>query len=257
MEVLHTIPKWQAYRRSIDLQHSVGAVMTMGCLHAGHEALLRRSIVENDRTVLTIFVNPTQFNREEDLVHYPRTVEADLKLAEALGVSCVFMPQFQDLYPDDFRYQVVETSLSHQLEGEYRPGHFEGVMTIVLKLLQLLRPNRAYFGEKDYQQYELIRGMAEAFFIDTLIVPCPTVREENGLALSSRNTRLTMQGIELAARLNQVLLHAENSLECRKALISLGFEVDYIQDYGSRRYAAVYVEGVRLIDNVELESLKC
>src|SRR5262249_29466052 len=161
-------------------------VPTMGALHEGHLSLVKRSRVENDRTLVSIFVNPTQFDDPADFDAYPRTVKRDLALLEAAGVDFVLLPGAGDMYVDGFRYRVSEPEVSTILEGEHRPGHFGGMLTVVLKLLNIAAAERAYFGEKDWQQLSLVRGMADAFFLPTAIVACPTVRESTGLALSSR-----------------------------------------------------------------------
>lgn len=240
------------------LKGSVGFVPTMGALHAGHAALLARSRKENQHSVLSLFVNPTQFDRAEDLRTYPRTFEADLALAEEQGVDLVFAPEDPKLlYPDNYRTRVTESELSQVLCGKSRPGHFDGVLTVVLKLLQITQAHRAYFGEKDFQQLELVRQMADAFFLSTTIVPCPIVRDVDGLALSSRNVRLTPRGRNLAGQFAKILADSTTPLEhVRQRLLNLGVEIDYLEDRTissrARRFAAVHVDGVRLIDNVPL-----
>jgi pantoate--beta-alanine ligase len=154
------------------------------------------------------------------------------------------------MYADAFRYRVTETELSTILEGAHRPGHFAGMLTVVLKLLNIAAAERAYFGEKDWQQLSLVRGMADAFFLPTAIVPCPTVRESSGLALSSRNARLSAADRERAATLHRVLTTAATSDEAIGQLADAGFAIDYVDDYDGRRLAAVRLHGVRLIDNV-------
>lgn len=248
MDVFKAVSDWQKVRAQ--LSGSLGIVMTMGCLHQGHASLMQRSVAENDRTVLTIFVNPTQFNQQNDFDNYPKTLQSDLDLADSLGVDFVILPTYQQLYPDQYRYRVNESDLSQLMEGQHRPGHFDGMLTVVLKLLLLAKADRAYFGEKDYQQYQLIKGMAEAFFIDTDIVPCPTVREANGLAMSSRNKRLTAQQYKLAQQLNVILRQLETDQGCVAHLQDIGFAVDYVKTHNGRRFAAVSLGEVRLIDNI-------
>jgi pantoate--beta-alanine ligase len=223
----------------------------MGALHAGHEALLARARAENERVVLSIFVNPTQFNDPNDLAKYPRTLEADLALASPY-VDAVLAPPREEFYADEYRYRVTETDLSRQLEGAHRPGHFDGVLTIVLKLLSVVQPTRAYFGEKDWQQLQLVRGMAAAFFLPVEIVACATVREPGGLALSSRNARLSPAGRSHAARFSRALREAPDAPAAAVRLRADGFEVDYVEDVGGVRLGAVRLEGVRLIDNAPL-----
>lgn len=253
MKVFESLAAFRDWRASAAVARpNVGFVATMGALHAGHVALVRRSVAENEQTVASIFVNPTQFDRADDLAKYPRQHEADLALLEAERVDAVLLPQAEELYPDNYRYRVSESEVSKRLCGAYRPGHFDGVLTIVMKLLNIVRPARAYFGEKDYQQLQLIRGMVDAFFMDTVIVPCPTVREHDGLALSSRNQRLDAGERALAPSLSRVLRESPDPTSARAELERLGFDVDYVEDWDGRRLAAAHLGSVRLIDNVPL-----
>ena len=240
--------KWRAQHTD-----SIGLVMTMGCLHAGHAALLRESVKHNDITVLTIFTNPTQFNQTADFESYPQTIDADITLAEACQVDVIFVPSYQDMYPDDYRYRISETQFSQVMEGAHRPGHFEGMLTIVSKMMILVRATRAYFGEKDYQQLQLVRGMTQALFMETEVVGVPTVREPDQLALSSRNTRLRSDQKPIAARFPQILLAAKTAEHATQCLRAEGFDVEYIEEYDGRRLGAVCLGGVRLIDNVVLK----
>ncbi|HEY8266118.1 MAG TPA: pantoate--beta-alanine ligase [Steroidobacteraceae bacterium] len=231
-----------------------GFVPTMGALHEGHLALVRRAKAENARAWASIFVNPSQFNDPGDLARYPRTVEKDLGLLRGAGCDLVFLPRAEEIYGDGYRYRVTESKLSLELEGASRPGHFDGVLTVVLKLLLLTRPERAYFGEKDFQQLQLVEGLVRAFFVDTEIVRCPTVREADGLAMSSRNRLLSPAERARAPALHRLLAQsvAERWLaeDARAALGREGFEVDYVADRDGRRLAAVRLGPVRLIDNV-------
>ena len=253
MKVLKSVAEYREFRRT--LTGSVGFVPTMGALHAGHASLLERSVGENDHTVLSIYLNPTQFNNTGDLDSYPCTLERDLKLACALGTEVVFTPCYDDVYPDGFRYRVEETTFSRELCGAHREGHFTGVLTVVMKLLNIVQPDRAYFGEKDYQQYVLIRDMVEAFYMDVDIVPCATVREADGLALSSRNENLDAAGRARAASINQLIRSPLSDAGVADALARDGFEVDYVASRRGRRFAAASLrcgeKTVRLIDNVE------
>ena len=252
MKVINQITDWRKLRTTPEFSgRSVGFVPTMGALHAGHRALLQRARNENDVVVLSIFVNPTQFNDPADLKKYPRTLEADLALSEGL-VDYVLAPANEDLYPDAYHYRVTENELSLRWEGEHRPGHFDGVLTVVLKLLNLVQANRAYFGEKDWQQLQLVRGMAQAFFIPTEIVPCATERAEDGLALSSRNARLSPAGRAQAAAFPKILRTAPTAESAVPLLRAAGFDVDYVADHQNVRLGAVRLEGVRLIDNVRI-----
>jgi pantoate--beta-alanine ligase len=258
MKVLRSVSEFQTWRRSVAPTATVGFVPTMGALHQGHASLLGRARAENDIVVLSIFVNPTQFNQASDLEKYPRTELADLEIARANDVDAVLMPDDpKEIYVDGYRYQLVETEFSKVLDGVYRPGHFEGVLTVVLKFFGLARANRAYFGEKDYQQLSLIQGMARAFFLETEVIGCPTVREIDGLAMSSRNLRLSQSERALAPKLHATMVGATDLGEARSKLESAGFRVDYLEDRkvpngNRRRFAAAFLGEVRLIDNVPL-----
>lgn len=245
-----SLDQWRRVRRGLPQDVGIGFVPTMGALHDGHAALLERSVRDNDVTVLSVFVNPTQFDRPDDLEHYPRTLDADRSLAESLGADYLLFPRGQEMYPDGYVYKVTESSFSRELEGTHRNGHFDGVLTVVLKLLNLVRPHRAYFGEKDFQQLELVRGMVDAFFLDVEIVGCATVREADGLALSSRNRRLTSEQRDLAGAFPRLLRSANPSDLVVRELERRGFHVDYVDDVRGRRLGAVHLGDVRLIDNV-------
>ncbi len=171
---------------------SIGFVPTMGALHDGHASLIRQARRENDRVVVSVFVNPTQFGPHEDYSRYPRTFPADRRLCASAGADAVYHPSVEQVYPDGFgTYVEPPASLTTVLEGAFRPGHFRGVATVVLKLLETVAPTRAYFGEKDYQQLTVLRRMAQDLDLPSAIVGCPTVREADGLALSSRNVYLS------------------------------------------------------------------
>ena len=252
MKLCTQIAEWRALRASAEWTgQSVGLVPTMGALHAGHLALLQRARAENQRVVLSIFVNPTQFNEPTDLASYPRTLETDLEQARPFA-DVVIAPTADEFYQDHFRYRVIETELSRRWEGVHRPGHFDGVLTIVMKLFNVVQPQRAYFGEKDWQQLQLVRGMVNAFFVPVEIVACPTVREPDGLALSSRNRRLSQLGRAHAMDFPRALRMARDAASAAANLKMHGFEVDYVEDYEGVRLGAVRIDGVRLIDNVRL-----
>jgi len=252
MGVYQDLAAWREARRGPDFAgRSIGLVPTMGALHAGHRALLARARNENDRVVLSIFVNPTQFNDPADLQKYPRSLDADLALAGGLATD-VIVPAAGELYPDDYRFRVTEQDLSRKWEGAHRPGHFDGVLTVVLKLLNLVRPDRSYFGEKDWQQLQLVRGMVQALFLPGEIVACPTVREDNGVALSSRNARLSASGRAWARMFPRILRELPDARAAAAALHEAGFKVDYVTDCDGVRLGAVRIENVRLIDNVRL-----
>jgi pantoate--beta-alanine ligase len=191
------------YRDS--LNQTVGFVPTMGALHDGHISLIKRSIKENDKTIVSIFVNPTQFLEGEDLDSYPRKIEADLKICKLAGVDAVFLPNIADMYEDDELTITAPKIKGFILEGLYRPGHFDGVLQVVLKLLNITSPTKAYFGKKDAQQLFMIQNMVKHLFLDTKIVPCEIVRESDGLALSSRNVYLSQEEREKALSLSKSL----------------------------------------------------
>ncbi len=257
MRTFTTIQSLQEWRKSLPKGKTLGVVPTMGALHLGHASLLETSARENDFTLATIFINPTQFNQSSDFEKYPKTFEADLAMCEKYGADAVFAPKdANEIYPDHFQYRVSEHQFSNELCGEFRPGHFEGVLTVVLKLLNLAKADHAYFGEKDHQQLTLISGMAKAFFLETKIIPCPTVREDSGLALSSRNLRLSAAEKEIAPRLYQVISTILDVIQAKEELTRLGFRVEYLIDKpettGRRRYVAAWLGDVRLIDNVRI-----
>lgn len=251
MQIFESIQAFQAYRHKC--VGTVGFVPTMGNLHLGHQSLLKQAVTENDHSVLSIYVNPTQFDNCNDLNTYPRTLSADLALAEQAGVSAVLIPAQEAVYPDEYTYRVSETQLSQTMEGACRPGHFEGMLTIVLKLLNIVQADRAYFGEKDYQQLLLVKGLCEAFFLRTVIVACQTVREADGLAMSSRNSRLEPHERVLAPFLYRMLCDQSlTDAERVTALEQKGFKVEYLLAAMSRRFVAAQLGRVRLIDNVPL-----
>ena len=252
-QVIKDLNKWNKIRKGeLLIDKTIGLVPTMGALHKGHIALIRKSIRQNDITVVTIFVNPTQFNKKEDLEKYPNQIENDLKILEELKVDFLLNPEYRDIYPDNYKYKVVESNFSQLLCGKFRPGHFDGVLTVVLKLLNIVKANRAYFGEKDYQQLELIKGMVKAFFIATKIISQPTVRTKEGLAFSSRNLRLSDDEKTLAIEFPKLLVSSLSVDKIKSKLKSKGFKVEYIEQINNRRFGAVYLGNVRLIDNVKI-----
>ena len=206
MKIVSTPQDLRTTRKQLD--GDIGFVPTMGALHQGHLSLIKRSIVENKYTIVSIFVNPTQFLPGEDLDAYPRRLEADLKLCRLAGVDVVFTPNSGDMYFFDEPTVCAPQILGYVLEGIKRPGHFDGVLRVVLKLLNLTAPNRAYFGKKDAQQLALIERMVQSFFLDTLIIPCDIVRDEEGLALSSRNAYLSQEERQLALNISKSLKKA-------------------------------------------------
>jgi len=249
MRVWDRLDAWQQRRRL--LEGSIGFVPTMGALHRGHASLVERCRRENDVVVVSIFVNPTQFNDPKDLERYPRTLERDLEMLQTCGVDEVVAPTAAEMYPEGYRLRVVD-SAEPIMESAFRPGFLDGVRTVVMKLLQLMRPDRAYFGEKDYQQLQAIRAMVREFAIPTEIVPCPTLREPSGLAASSRNSLLSDAARRQASAIHRVLISAPDPAAARQALASEGFTVDYVEEHWGRRLAAVFLDGIRLIDNIPI-----
>ena len=213
MEIVHTIDWMKQLSRQARLEGRVsGFVPTMGALHDGHLSLVRAALAECRPVIASIFVNPTQFAVGEDLQKYPRTMETDRQKLEAAGVDTLFAPEAAEIYPPGFRTWVNVDGLSERLEGRSRPGHFRGVTTVVLKLLEIVQPEKAYFGRKDAQQARLVRQMTRDLHLDTEIIVCPIVREADGLALSSRNAYLQQDERRAATVLYRALDAARNSI---------------------------------------------
>jgi pantoate--beta-alanine ligase len=252
MKLCRTNADCHALRNALG-ERTLGLVPTMGALHAGHLSLAQRSQRENAATIVSIFVNPTQFDQADDLDCYPRKTELDLALLQDAAVDAVFVPSCDEIYPDGFHYRISESELSVRLCGAHRPGHFDGMLTVVMKLLNIVQPTRVYFGEKDYQQLLLVRGMTQAFFMDVDVVACPIVREPDGLAMSSRNQNLDTAQRRLAPSLHQVLRESTDTESAQTRLQQLGFDVDYVEDFKGRRLAAVRLGGTRLIDNIVIK----
>ena len=253
--ILQTIEELSEYRRK--LTGRVGFVPTMGALHEGHAELLRNARKQSDHLILSIFINPTQFNDPNDFQRYPQTLEQDQNLAEREKVDAIFLPTYNQLYPDGYFMEVREKKWSKKFCGAHREGHFEGVLTIVLKLFNLVKPHFAFFGEKDFQQLQLIQSMVNDFFLDLKIIGIPTVREKDGLAMSSRNMRLSPSERNLAPLFYKTLIQTPSATVARKKLEELGFQVDYIEDWNDRRLGAVIIGQTRLIDNIQLNVIGC
>ena len=206
MITVHKVSDLQALlARERGLGKSIGLVPTMGALHEGHASLARRSVSENDVTVVSIFLNPTQFNDKTDLEKYPRTLEADCRLLEECGVQVAFAPSVEEVYPEPDTRTFSYPPTDAVMEGAMRPGHFNGVCQIVSKLFSYVEPDRAYFGEKDYQQIAVIRRMVDDLGLKLDIMPCPVVREKSGLAMSSRNTLLSPEEKAIAPNIYRIL----------------------------------------------------
>jgi pantoate--beta-alanine ligase len=211
--LLDTIPAMREWRRSRTGDTCLALVPTMGAFHEGHLSLIRRAVADCDETVVSLFVNPTQFGPGEDFERYPRDPDADVAAASRQGVDVVFAPEPAEMYPDDYATYVQVERLTEGLCGRLRPGHFRGVTTIVLKLLNIVQPHRAYFGEKDYQQLTVIRRMVADVNLDCQIVAMPTVREPDGLAMSSRNAYLSPEQRRAALVLPRSLTKARHLVE--------------------------------------------
>ena len=255
---------------------TVGLVPTMGALHNGHLELVKRCVAENSICVVSVFVNPTQFNDKNDLLHYPRTLDADCRLLESAGCAIAFAPEVEEMYPvEDTRVFNLGT-VAEVMEGKYRPGHFNGVAQIVSKLFDAVQPDRAYFGEKDFKQIAVIRSMVKLLNFPVEIVACPIVREDDGMALSSRNLRLTPQQRKNAVSISQTLFKSRTFAEQHSVAETIDYvvstlnsvpdlEVEYfeivdgntllpVNDWSDSDYIVgcitVYCGEVRLIDNI-------
>ena len=277
MIVVETVDKLRAFLAAARAEgKSVGLVPTMGALHEGHASLVQRSVAENDVTVVSVFVNPTQFNDKGDLERYPRTLDADCALLSSLGANYVFAPSVEEVYPEPDTRVFDFAPLDKVMEGVYRPGHFNGVAQIVSKLFMYVEPDRAYFGEKDFQQLAIIREMVRQLGFKLQVVGCPIVREKDGLALSSRNTLLTPEqritalaiSKTLFASLDYAKLHTltETKQMVEQAIAGTeGLELEYYEvvdgntlqpvvSWDDTDYIVgcitVYCGKVRLIDNI-------
>ena len=229
---------------------SIGLVPTMGALHAGHASLIRRSVSENDITVVSDFVNPTQFNDQNDLLRYPRTFEADCQLVEAIGADYIFYPSVEEMYPEADTRTFCYPPIDSVMEGPRRPGHFNGVCQIVSKLFYAVNPDRAYFGEKDFQQIAVIKAMVADLKIPVTICPCPIVREADGLALSSRNALLSADERNLAVNISKILFASKEFAHAHTVDETLAFVVDSIN-----AHEGLEVEYYEIVDGDSLQKV--
>jgi len=278
MEVFTSVKSLRNYLDQQSLQQrSIGLVPTMGALHEGHISLIERAVQQTDVTVCSIFVNPTQFNNPEDLLKYPRTPEADYAMLEKAGCSAVFAPSVEEMYPEQPLLKINFGTLEIVMEGASRPGHFNGVGIVVSKLFNIVRPHKAYFGQKDLQQVSIIKRLVSDLAFDLELVICPTVRESDGLAMSSRNRRLNNAERNLAPEIYRILTAAKENLLDGKAVEEVtnlaknellaipAYTLDYIEIIdlktlqsvehiglaGSNAICiAVFLGPIRLIDNV-------
>lgn len=278
MNVVSTVKELKALLDSYRSEgKSIALVPTMGALHAGHASLVERAVRENDVTVVSVFVNPTQFNDKNDLKNYPRTLEADCALLERVGASIAFAPSVEEMYPSEDTRQFSFEPLDTVMEGACRPGHFNGVAQIVSKLFYAVEPDVAYFGEKDFQQLAIIREMVRQLALPVEIAGCPIVRESDGLAMSSRNTLLSAEERERALAISRTLFSSldyakEHSLAETKAFVeecidnTAGLDLEYFQivdgnslqeikEWGDSSYVvgciALFCGKIRLIDNIK------
>lgn len=236
MLIIHKISELKSQlQHEREQGHTIGLVPTMGALHDGHASLVKRSVSENDVTVVSIFLNPTQFNDKKDLERYPRTLEADCKLLEECGAQITFAPSVEEIYPEPDTRSFSYPPTDSVMEGAMRPGHFNGVCQIVSKLFDYTNPDRVYLGEKDYQQIAVIKRMVDDLGFKLTIVPCPVIREESGLAMSSRNTLLTDNERAIAANIYKVL----------KKSTTLGINVKQTHDY--------VVEQINAVEGLEVQ----
>ena len=277
MKLLKTVRELQLFLAKKQKNDStIGFVPTMGALHPGHLALVRQAVAENDITVVSIFVNPTQFNDTNDLLHYPRTLEADCRLLHEAGVTMVFAPPVEEIYPEPDTRVFDFGTLATVMEGKFRPGHFNGVAQVVSRLFDIVKPDRAYFGEKDFQQLAIIRAMVKQLHLPVEIISHPIVREADGLAMSSRNARLSPELRKNAAAISRILfesrkkknalsipalkqevidrINAASGLQTEYFELVDGDSLQTVEDWSDSESivacVAVFAGEVRLIDNV-------
>jgi len=279
MLVFAKIKSVQQKIKSLKKGTSIGFVPTMGALHEGHFSLIKQAKTENDVVVVSIFVNPTQFNKEEDLINYPKTIDTDLSLLKSVYCDIVFTPTAEEIYSNKIQSQVFNfDGLEHQMEGKFRNGHFDGVGTIVKRLFEIVTPHKAYFGEKDFQQLQIIKKMVQKNQIPVKVIGCDIFREKDGLAMSSRNARLTKEHREIAPFIYKTLTKAKKEFGTKNALEVVNLvenefkkqpllELEYFeiadeealqpiknkdQKQKYRAFIAVFAGKIRLIDNISL-----
>ena len=279
MKVFKTVELLQKTLLSIGENNSLGFVPTMGALHEGHLSIVKKAKKDNDFVVASIFVNPTQFDKADDLKSYPKTIDNDLKLLKEVQCDFVFIPGVEDVYPENVQSNNFDfEGLDKVMEGAFRTGHFDGVGTVVKRLFEIVNPTRAYFGEKDFQQLQIIKKMVEKNKITVQIVPCKIYREKDGLAMSSRNTRLNVEQRKEAPLIQQTLLKCKklfpekdisfiekmvlSTFKTNKILELEYFEIADVatlktaktkkENTSYRAFIASFIAGVRLIDNIAL-----
>jgi len=279
MLVFAKINSVQQKIESLKKGSSVGFVPTMGALHQGHLSLIKQAKEENDFVVVSIFVNPTQFDKKEDLINYPKTIDQDLSLLKSVSCDLVFTPTAEEMYAKNIQSTVFSfDGLEHQMEGKFRDGHFDGVGTIVKRLFEIVKPDNAYFGEKDFQQLQIIKNMVEKHRIPVKIIGCPIYREEDGLAMSSRNERLTKNHRDASPFIYKTLKQAKIEFGTKNAVEVIDWvenefkkqpllELEYFEiadedtllpvknkkdTQNHRAFIAVFADKIRLIDNISL-----
>lgn len=280
MKIYTSVEDFQKFRETESVISKIGFVPTMGALHEGHLALVKRSVSENELTIVSIFVNPKQFNDKSDFNNYPVTISEDLEMLKKVHCDVVFMPNADDIYKDYFGYKIDFDGLDEIYEGEFRPGHFQGVVDIVYRLFDIVKPNNSYFGEKDFQQLAIIKLMVKRAEMSVNVVPCKIVREESGLAMSSRNQRLSVTQRISAAKIYQILnevtlkissknnpedisVYIENEINKVEDLKteyvvfcdpdSLVKVEEFVENSEVRLCLAVWCGKIRLIDNISLQ----
>lgn len=280
MNVFRTSSKLEMFLAGLPVNASIGFVPTMGALHGGHKTLLYRSLKENDICVCSIFINPKQFENNEDLKNYPKTIDKDISILEDCGCQVLFLPSVEEVYPDNLKFRMFQFGrLDKVLEGAYRPGHFDGVAKVVSRLFDLIQPSRAYFGEKDAQQLCIVQSLKKQAFPNITIVMCRTIRESDGLAMSSRNIRLSHKHRIASARIYERLLSVKNYSKSKSVLelkewmnqeylSDLDLRLDYFEISNPESLVpsvkwknskahlaciAVYAGEIRLIDNIRIQ----
>ncbi|MBN1984661.1 MAG: pantoate--beta-alanine ligase [Prolixibacteraceae bacterium] len=248
MKLVKTVNDLQDYLHRLPGGKTVGLVPTMGALHRGHISLVKRALKENPVVVVSIFVNPTQFNDPKDLERYPRNLEADLQLLEEAGVTLVFAPAVEEIYPEPDTRKFNFGALETVMEGKHRPGHFNGVAQVVSKLFDLVKPDKAYFGQKDFQQLAIIKNMVQQLGLPVEIVPCPIVREKSGLAMSSRNELLSAEERKNAAVISETLFKAKE-LAGQKSVQELA---EWMRETINKN-PFLHVEYIEIVDETSLQ----
>ena len=264
MKIIRSIKELHAVIESLkNTQKTLGFVPTMGALHDGHKSLVEQSVAENDFTIVSIFVNPTQFNNPSDLEKYPRYLEKDVDLLQKVGCDYIFAPESKDIYQEDElnnRFEFDFGGLDSVMEGRFRPGHFNGVVQIVSKLFQLVKPDKAYFGEKDFQQLSIIHRMVDVMNIDVQIIDCQIIREESGLAMSSRNERLSPEQRKNAVQISKVLFESRNFVPRLKPSEIVNWvteQINKVPGLDVEYYEIVDVKSLQTVNSWEKPTVGC